>query len=90
VGRREGERRRRKGARRHCGLAVLVEEIGIGSFGELRWIVGVLFTLRIEDGERWWGLPTVSRSRGGGPVCGGDRSREKMVGKEVCNCQDVC
>jgi hypothetical protein len=38
--------------------------------------VGVLFMLQIEDGEQWWRLTTVSRSRGGGPVSGGGRSRE--------------
>jgi hypothetical protein len=72
-------------ARRRCGLAVLVEEIGIGSLGELRWIVGVLFTLRIEDRERWWRLPMVSRGRGGGPVRGGDRSRENWMEKKRAN-----
>jgi hypothetical protein len=53
-----------------------VEETGIGSLDELQWVVGVLFVLRIEDGERWWGLLTVSRSCGGGPVSNGARSRE--------------
>jgi hypothetical protein len=57
----------------------------IGSLSELRWIMGVLFVLRIEDGERWWGLPTVSRSRGGGPVGGGDRSRENWMEKKCAN-----
>jgi hypothetical protein len=52
MGRREAERLRRKKARRRCGLAIRVEEIGIGSHGELRWVVGVLIALRIEDGER--------------------------------------
>jgi hypothetical protein len=72
-------------ARRHCGLAVLVEEIGIGSLGELQWIVGVLFALRIEDGEQWWTLPTVSWGCGAGPVCGGDRSRENWMEKKCAN-----
>jgi hypothetical protein len=76
VGRRKAEWRRRKGARRCCGLAVLVKEIGIGSLGELRWIMGVLIALRIKDGERWSELPTVSRGRGGCPVSNGDRGRE--------------
>jgi hypothetical protein len=40
-----------KEARRCCGPAVLVEEKEIDSLGELRWIVGMLFVLRIEDGE---------------------------------------
>jgi hypothetical protein len=76
MGRREAERRWRKWARRCCGLALLVEENGIGLLGELRWIVGVLIALRIEDEERWWELPTVSRGRGGCPVSNGDRGRE--------------
>jgi hypothetical protein len=38
-------------ARRRCGPAVLVEETEIGLLGELRWIVGMLFVLRIRDGE---------------------------------------
>jgi hypothetical protein len=38
-------------ARRRCGPAVLVEETEIGLLGELRWIVGMLFVLRIGDGE---------------------------------------
>jgi hypothetical protein len=53
VGRRKAERRRRKKARRICGLALLVEENGIGLLGELRWIVGVLIALQIEDREQW-------------------------------------
>jgi hypothetical protein len=56
-----------------------MKENGIGSLGELRWIVGVLIALRIEDGERWWELPTVSRGRGGGPVSNGDRGRENWA-----------
>jgi hypothetical protein len=57
-----------------------VEEFGIGSLSKLRWIVGVLIALRIEDGEQWWGLPTVSRDGGGDRAAGGDRSRE--IGRE--------
>jgi hypothetical protein len=53
-----------EGARRRCGPAVLVEETGIGSLGELWWVTAVLLVLWIGDGERRWGLPTVSRSRG--------------------------
>jgi hypothetical protein len=41
-----------EGARRHCGPAVLVEETGIGSLGELRWVTAVLLVLWIGDGER--------------------------------------
>jgi hypothetical protein len=52
MGRREAERRRRERARRCCGLTVLVKENGIGSLGELQWIVGVLIALRIEDGKQ--------------------------------------
>jgi hypothetical protein len=59
-----------------------VEEIGIGLLGELRWIMGVMIALRIEDGERSWELPTVSRDGGGGPVSNGDRGRGNwMEGK---------
>jgi hypothetical protein len=76
VGRREAERRRRKEARRRCGPAVLVEELEIGLLDELRWIVEMLFVLRIGDGEQWWRLTTVSRSRGGGPVRGGAGARK--------------
>jgi hypothetical protein len=42
MGRREAERRQRKGARRCCGPAVLVEETGIGSLGELRGVTAML------------------------------------------------
>jgi hypothetical protein len=66
-----------------------VEENGIGLLGELRWIVGVLIALRIEDGERWWELPTVSRDGGGGPMSNGDQGREKLRGKTMCNSQGV-
>jgi hypothetical protein len=85
VGRRKAERRRRKGARRRCGLVVLVEKIRTGSHGELRWIVGVLIALRIEDGERWWRLPTVSRGCGGGPVSNGDRGRGNWMERKFAN-----
>jgi hypothetical protein len=40
----------------------------------------VLITFRIEDGERWWELPTGSRDGGGDRAAGGDRSRE--IGRE--------
>jgi hypothetical protein len=53
-----------EGARRHRGPAIQVEELEIGWLGELRWVVRVLFVLRIGGGERRWGLPTVSRSCG--------------------------
>jgi hypothetical protein len=85
MGRREAERRWRKGARRCCGPVILVEEIGIGSLGELRWIVGVLIALRIENGERWWGLSTVSPSCGGGPVSNGGRSSGNWMEKKCAN-----
>jgi hypothetical protein len=62
-----------------------VDEIGIGSLGELQWIVGVLFVLRIEDGERWWRLPTVSRGRGGGLVRDGDRGRGNWMERKCAN-----
>jgi hypothetical protein len=43
------------GLRRHCGPAIPVKETGIGSLGELRRVAGVLFVLRIGNGEqRWW------------------------------------
>jgi hypothetical protein len=59
------------------GLAIPVEEIGIGLLSELRWVTGVLFVLWIGNGEQRWRLSTVSRSRGGGPVkCGGRSRRE--------------
>jgi hypothetical protein len=47
------ERRRRKGAHRRCGPAVLVEETGIGSLDELRWIVGCCscFGSRMGSGD---------------------------------------
>jgi hypothetical protein len=86
VGRRKAERRRRKGARRCCGPAVLVDETGIGLLGELRWIVGVLFMLQIKDGERWWGLLAVSRDGGGDRAVGDDRSRRGQVS---CACANV-
>jgi hypothetical protein len=61
-----------EGARRRRGPAIPVEELEIGLLGELRWVVRVLFVLRIGGEERRWGLPTVSRSRGRCPVkCGG-------------------
>jgi hypothetical protein len=63
------------GARRHRGPAIPVEELEIGWLGELRWVVRVLFVLRIGGGERRWGLPTVSRSCGRCPVKCGGRSR---------------
>jgi hypothetical protein len=53
-----------EGACRQCGPAVLVEGTETGSLGELRWVTVVLLVLWIRDGKRWWGLPTVSRSRG--------------------------
>jgi hypothetical protein len=62
-----------------------VGETGIGSLSELRWIVGVLCVLRIEDGEQRWGLPTVSRSHREGPVSVGDRSRENGMEKKCAN-----
>jgi hypothetical protein len=76
-----GRRRGRAGggtrARRRRGPAIPVEEIGIGLLGELRWVAGVLFVLWIGDGEQRWRLSTVSRSRGGGLVKCGGRSRGK-------------
>jgi hypothetical protein len=52
AGRRKAERRRRKGARRRRGPVVLVEEIGIGSPDELRWVTAVLLVLWIGDGKQ--------------------------------------
>jgi hypothetical protein len=40
-----------QGACRRCGPAIPVDELGIGLLSELRWIVGELFVLRVEDGE---------------------------------------
>jgi hypothetical protein len=62
-----------------------VDETGIGLLGELRWIVGVLFVLRIKDGERWWGLSTVSRDGGGDRAVGDDRSRRGQVSCACAN-----
>jgi hypothetical protein len=77
AGRRRGRAGGGTGARRRCGPAIPVEEIGIDSLGELRWVVAVLFVLWIGDGEQRWRLSTVSRSRGGGLVKCGGRSRGK-------------
>jgi hypothetical protein len=71
----EGRAAAEEGARRRRGPVIPVEELEIGWLGELRWVVRVLFVLRIGGGERWWGLPTVSRSRGRCPVKCGGRSR---------------
>jgi hypothetical protein len=51
VGRRRGRTGGGTGARRRRGPAIPVEELEIGLLGELRWIVGMLFVLRIGDGE---------------------------------------
>jgi hypothetical protein len=64
VGRRRGRAAAERGARWRCGPALLVEETGIGSLSELQWVMAVLLVLWIGDGERRWGLPTVSRSNG--------------------------
>jgi hypothetical protein len=75
VGRRRGRAAAEEGACRCCGPAVLVEETWIGLLSELQWVTAVLFVFQIGGGERWWGLPTVSRSRGRCPVKCGGRSR---------------
>jgi hypothetical protein len=62
-----------------------VKENRIGSLGELRWIIRVLIALWIEDGERWWELPTVSRDGGGGPVSNGDRGRGNWMEGKCAN-----
>jgi hypothetical protein len=77
AGRRRGRADGGTGARRRCGPAIPVEEIGIDSLGELRWVAAVLFVLWIGDGEQRWRLSTMSRSREGGPVKCGGRSRGK-------------
>jgi hypothetical protein len=61
AGRRRGQTGGGTGARRRRGLAIPVEEIEIGLLGELRWVVRVLFVLRIGDGDQQWRLSTVSR-----------------------------
>jgi hypothetical protein len=62
-----------------------VKENGIRSLGELQWIVGVLIALRIEDGNQWWELPTVSRDGGGGPVSNGGRVRGNWMEGKCAN-----
>jgi hypothetical protein len=41
--------------------------------------------LRIVYGERWWGLPTVSKDGGGDRAAGDDRSRRGQVSCACAN-----
>jgi hypothetical protein len=73
-------------ARRRCGPAVLVEETGIGSLGELQWVTAMLLLHWIGDSGTAVGLLTVTRDGGGDRVTGDDRSRRDQVN---CACANV-
>jgi hypothetical protein len=76
----EAERVAELELRRHCGPAIPVKETGIGSLGELWWVAGVLFVLRIRNGEQWWRLSTVGSGGGEGPVKGVSSGKRECCG----------